>query len=88
VITIDEYTRQHMIEQVMARHGCGSPDPVTYRRILNGMGLSALRRALIEPPDFPAIEETTDDSHNAKRASGTPSRGVFSNSTTVQSVLP
>ena len=90
MIDIHEYTRQHMVEQVMARHGQGSPDPVTYRRVLNRMGLPALRRALIEPPDFPAVSLTENAGVIAsadKGESPTPRGDIFSKARTLQSVL-
>lgn len=91
MINIHEYTRQHLVEQVMARHGCASPDPVTYRRVLNRMGLPALRRALIEPPDFPALSLTENAGVIASADKGhapDSSRGVFSKTKTLESVLP
>lgn len=38
-----EYTRQHLVEQIMALAGRASKDPVRYRRVLNSYNLSTLQ---------------------------------------------
>lgn len=56
---IESHARAMLVEQVMAIHGRGSSDPKTYRRILEGMSMAALQRA-IDESDFPAQPSLTE----------------------------
>jgi len=80
-LNIHSYAHTWLVEQVMAVHGRGSSDPVTYRRVLERMDSPALMRAL-EESDFPRSDFRAPRSNDFPALSLTENAGVIASADT------